>query len=175
MNKTILDTEKLYYGFPIFILGYKDDRWGYNFTTSSSSYTLDNFLNVGLSNQGNASKQIKKHGYFTLNIPTKDYLEQIKIGGFNSGADKFKFSNSFQYDLSDKMDVPIIKECVITLECKVSQIIEEDSIVHIFSTIERRLVNSKLIKDNHLDNNLLNPILYLGDGNKRSFKFLSSE
>lgn len=34
------ETEKLYYGFPVFILGYQDERFGYNTTTCSSSYSL---------------------------------------------------------------------------------------------------------------------------------------
>ena len=33
------EAEKLYYGFPVVVLGYKDEQWGYNITTSTSSYS----------------------------------------------------------------------------------------------------------------------------------------
>ncbi|MFC2551419.1 MAG: flavin reductase family protein, partial [Streptococcus sanguinis] len=36
--KQSFKTSKLYYGFPIFIIGYQDQNFGYNITTCSSSY-----------------------------------------------------------------------------------------------------------------------------------------
>ncbi|EGJ40634.1 hypothetical protein HMPREF9380_0666 [Streptococcus sanguinis SK49] len=38
--KQSFNTSKLYYGFPIFILGYQDRNFGHNITTCSSSYSL---------------------------------------------------------------------------------------------------------------------------------------
>ena len=38
--KQSFNTSKLYYGFPIFILGYQDQNFGHNITTCSSSYSL---------------------------------------------------------------------------------------------------------------------------------------
>ncbi|SES04878.1 flavin reductase family protein [Isobaculum melis] len=173
MKKITLATEKLYFGFPIFILGYKDDKWGYNFTTCSSSYTLGDKLNIGLSNQGNAMKQIAKSNCFTLNIPTKEQMKQIIIGGFNSGADKFNFPESFHFELSEIMDAPIISECCLTIECQVDQMIETENHVHIFASIKRRLVEESLIHEHHLDCSQLNPILYMGDSHERKYRYLS--
>ena len=42
--KQSFKTSKLYYGFPIFILGYQDQNFGYNITTCSSSYSLGDWL-----------------------------------------------------------------------------------------------------------------------------------
>ena len=42
--KQSFETSKLYYGFPIFILGYQDQTHGYNVTTCSSSYSLGDWL-----------------------------------------------------------------------------------------------------------------------------------
>ncbi|MFR2463244.1 MAG: flavin reductase family protein, partial [Streptococcus salivarius] len=42
--KQSFETSKLYYGFPIFILGYQDQAHGYNVTTCSSSYSLGDWL-----------------------------------------------------------------------------------------------------------------------------------
>ncbi|MEE0219807.1 MAG: flavin reductase family protein, partial [Streptococcus sp.] len=38
--KQSFNTSKLYYGFPIFILGYQDQNFEHNITTCSSSYSL---------------------------------------------------------------------------------------------------------------------------------------
>ena len=33
--KTEMNTKKLYYGFPVVLIGYKDSKWKYNVTTMS--------------------------------------------------------------------------------------------------------------------------------------------
>ena len=42
--KQSFNTSKLYYGFPIFILGYQDQNFEHNITTCSSSYSLGDWL-----------------------------------------------------------------------------------------------------------------------------------
>ena len=46
--KQSFNTSKLYYGFPIFILGYQDQNFGHNITTCSSSYSLGDWLVIGV-------------------------------------------------------------------------------------------------------------------------------
>ena len=46
--KQSFNTSKLYYGFPIFILGYQDKNFGHNITTCSSSYSLGDWLVIGV-------------------------------------------------------------------------------------------------------------------------------
>lgn len=46
--KQSFNTSKLYYGFPIFILGYQDQNFGHNITTCSSSYSLEIGWSSGL-------------------------------------------------------------------------------------------------------------------------------
>ncbi|MGT2739075.1 hypothetical protein [Streptococcus pantholopis] len=61
----------MYYGFPIFILGYRDEVFSYNITTASSSYSLGDMVVIGLFEGNNAVRQIQKYGSFTLNIPER--------------------------------------------------------------------------------------------------------
>ena len=42
--KRTFETRKLYFGFPVFFLGYKDDVHGYNISTSSSVYSLGSMM-----------------------------------------------------------------------------------------------------------------------------------
>ena len=46
--KQTFETRKLYFGFPVFFLGYKDDVHGYNISTSSSAYTLGSMMVVAM-------------------------------------------------------------------------------------------------------------------------------
>ncbi|MGX2946553.1 flavin reductase family protein [Enterococcus alishanensis] len=171
MTRRILNTEKLYYGFPIIVLGYKDEKFGYNFTSCSSSYSLDNQLVIGLGSQSNAAKQIEKSGCFTLNVPSENYLEQIKIGGFNSGTDKFNLANSFHYELSKKIDAPIISESMITLECHLIEIKNIGEISHLFATVHQWLVEDNLVENEHLLSEQVVPVFYMGDSHKRLFRY----
>jgi len=91
-DKVELFTDKLYYGFPILLLGYKDEKYGHNYTTISSSYTLGDMLVIGVWKYGHAIKQIKSTGCFTLNVPSEELMAEIEICGFNSGDDKCKLT-----------------------------------------------------------------------------------
>ncbi|MCL2839683.1 MAG: hypothetical protein FWE05_02835 [Defluviitaleaceae bacterium] len=100
MEKIRLNTDKLYYGFPIFIIGYKDVAHGYNFTTISSSYSLGDMVVIGIYKLGNAIKQLKDAKCFTMNILDKNLMNEIEIGGFYSGKDKFKIASKLKYSIS---------------------------------------------------------------------------
>lgn len=54
--KQSFKTSKLYYGFPIFILGYQDQNFGHNITTCSSSYSLGDWLVIGVGAEENAAE-----------------------------------------------------------------------------------------------------------------------
>ena len=41
------DTEKFYYGFPVYILAYPDEEVGVGITTGSSSYSLGQMVMIG--------------------------------------------------------------------------------------------------------------------------------
>ncbi len=52
--KRTFETRKLYFGFPVFFLGYKDDVHGYNISTSSSVYSLGSMMVIAMRTKGNA-------------------------------------------------------------------------------------------------------------------------
>ena len=86
--KQSFETSKLYYGFPIFILGYQDQTYGYNVTTCSSSYSLGDWLVFGVGSKGNAADQIKHYQKFTVNIPDESFILQLEQAGFISHREK---------------------------------------------------------------------------------------
>ena len=178
MKKTRLDTEKLYFGFAISLLGYKDIVHGYNYTTISSSYSLGDMIVIGIYKFGNAIQQIKASECFTINLPDKSLMKEIEIGGSYSGEDKFKLASNLIYSVSDIMDAPVIENCVLTMECEVIQIVESDEFQNysnVIAKIKGRLINDNLQKDGIIIRDLINPVLYLGDGHKRSYRYLNQE
>ena len=90
--KRTFETRKLYFGFPVFFLGYKDDVHGYNISTSSSVYSLGSMMVIAMRTKGNAITEITKHKQFTVNVPEKDLTKESEIAGFNSRKDKFVYS-----------------------------------------------------------------------------------
>lgn len=64
-------------------------------------------LVVGIWKFGNAIKQIKSIGCFTVNVPNEMLMKEIEIGGFNTSNEKFKLASKLTITKSDKIDAPI--------------------------------------------------------------------
>ncbi|BAQ23626.1 flavin reductase family protein [Streptococcus troglodytae] len=173
--KQSFQTSKLYYGFPVFILGYKDENFGYNVTTCSSSYSLGDQIVIGIVANENAAEQIPKFGEFTVNIPHKDGMVQAERAGFVTHREKLARFH-FEYSLSEKVDAPVLDCCPLILECKVNRVVEDDGICHIFATIVGRLIEQDLLDDKgNLDNQKLSPIYFMGDGHERVYRYLNEQ
>lgn len=68
---------------------------------------------------------IKSSGEFIINVPNKDMAFAADFCGVRSGkdVDKFKFLK-LNREKGAKVDVPLIKEAPLSIECKVKDIIE---------------------------------------------------
>jgi len=175
MGKIRLETEKLYWVFPIFLVGYRDSVHGYNFTTVSSSYSLGDMVVVGIWRFGNALKQIRDAGCFTVNIPDRSLMREIEVGGYNSGVDKFGIASELSYFVSERVDAPVIEGCFLNIECEVVEIIENDELPNysnIIAKVKGRYIDENLQEDGVIIRDLINPVLYLGDGHGRSYRYL---
>ena len=170
--KQSFETSKLYYGFPIFILGYQDQTYGYNVTTCSSSYSLGDWLVIGVGSEENAADQIKHYQKFTVNIPDESFMLEMEQAGFISHREKIaKLGIDFQP--SDLTQAPILNACPVVLDCEVDRIIEEDGICHIFAKIIERLADPGLLDDKgHFKNDRFAPTYFMGDGHKRVYRYL---
>lgn len=67
---------------------------------------------------------VKNTGEFVLNIPSVEQIEGTDLAGTKSGRDLDKFAEcGFTPEPATKVKAPLIKECPINIECKVTQII----------------------------------------------------
>lgn len=173
--KVEINTKKLYYGFPVILIGYKDTKWRYNVTTSSSSYSLGDMVTVGITTNSNAAKNIKEYGEFTLNIPCQEILNKVEIAGFHSGQNKIGMAD-LTYDLGEKVDAPLLDECLLGLECKVESISEYGGYTNFIASIKRRVVCDTLLDDEgKLINEEFNPIYFVGDEHQRIYRYFNGE
>ena len=146
------ETSKLYYGFPVILLGYKDANFKYNFTTNSSSYTLGDMMVIGFHSRSNAAKQITNFKEFTVNVPSENLMNEIEIGEF--------------------VDAPLFTACPISIECKVENIVMYGETANVIASIKKRVVNSNLIEDGKLNSDKLNPVIFLGDEHEKIYRYL---
>ena len=72
--KLEIKTSKLYYGFPVILIGYKDKKWKYNVTTCSSSYSLGDMITVGLRTESNSVRTLKNMENLPLMYLVNKYL-----------------------------------------------------------------------------------------------------
>jgi len=165
------ETSKLYYGFPVILLGYKDANFKYNFTTNSSSYTLGDMMVIGFHSRSNAAKQITNFKEFTVNVPSENLMNEIEIGGFFHKVDKIHLSK-LEYEIGEFVDAPLFTACPISIECKVENIVMYGETANVIASIKKRVVNSNLIEDGKLNLDKLNPVIFLGDEHEKIYRYL---
>ena len=173
--KREIDTKKLYYGFPVILIGYKDPKWRYNVTTSSSSYSLGNMITVGIRTNSNAEKNIKEYKEFTVNIPCQEILNKVEIAGFHPGQNKIGMAD-ITYDPGKYVDAPILDECILSIECKVEHIVEYNGYTNFIASIERRVVDESVLdEEGKLKGVEFNPIYFVGDEYQRVYRYFNDE
>ena len=173
--KREIDTKKLYYGFPVILIGYKDPKWRYNVTTSSSSYSLGNMITVGIRTNSNAEKNIKEYKEFTVNIPCQEILNKVEIAGFHPGQNKIGMAD-ITYDSGKYVDAPILDECILSIECKVEHIVEYGGYTNFIASIKRRVVEESVIdEEGKLKGVEFNPIYFVGDEYQRVYRYFNDE
>ena len=169
------DTKKLYYGFPVILIGYKDPKWRYNVTTSSSSYSLGNMITVGIRTNSNAEKNIKEYKEFTVNIPCQEILNKVEIAGFHPGQNKIGMAD-ITYDPGKYVDAPILDECILSIECEVEHIVEYGGYTNFVASIKRRVVEESVIdEEGKLKGVEFNPIYFVGDEHQRVYRYFNEE
>lgn len=173
--KLEIDTKKLYYGFPVILIGYKDSKWRYNVTTSSSSYSLGDMITVGIVSDSNAAKNIKEYGEFTVNVPWQEILNKVEIAGFHSGQNKIGMAD-LTYDPAKYIDAPVLDECILSIECKVESIAEYGGYTNFIASIKRRVVCENLLdEEKKLKGTVFNPIYFVGDEHARVYRYFNEE
>lgn len=177
MEKVKVDYKKMYYAFPVLLISFYDEQGNAGITPISSSYSLKDMVMLGFNSGGYGVNQLKKVKDFVINIPNREIEERVVAAGSVSGHEHNKLENGqFTLESASTVHAPIIKECPISFECTISEVIESANhpgITNVIATVKERWITSDLMNDEGLliaDN--YNPILNVSDGIKRTFKYI---
>jgi flavin reductase (DIM6/NTAB) family NADH-FMN oxidoreductase RutF len=83
---------------------------------------------------------------FSVNIPSVDLMDRVKICGSTSGRDLDK-STLFETFYGELETAPMIRECPLNMECKVTEIVDTELNHGVIGRIAKSYVNEELLKD----------------------------
>lgn len=123
--KIKLANQPFIYPMPVVIVGAEVDGKP-NYMTAAW-VTPVNFkpvmIGVALGRSHHTCKGIRKHGEFSLSIPSVDQMRVVDYVGLVSGhkADK---SDVFEAFYGELKHAPMAKECPLTMECRVKNVVD---------------------------------------------------
>ncbi len=111
--------------------------------------SVPHMININISRGKYSWKVIKETKEFGVGIPGAKYIEQVDICGSVHGdkVDKFELVNFSKFE-SEVIDVPLITECPINMECKLEDIIEFKSHDMFVGSIVKTHVDSDYMLEN---------------------------
>ena len=165
------ETEKFYYGFPVYILAYPDEAVGVGITTGSSSYSLGQMVMIGCDSTTHAARAIKRSGVCSLNLFGAEAIGLFEYAGTVSGGDKLRDAGlaSSNYD-----GIPVLDDSQMTLVCRVLEATEDGTYTHFRCEITQRLVAPSLIDEQgRFRYEDLRTVEYVGDARRRIYRYFS--
>ncbi len=106
---------------------------------------------------------IHESGTFSVNIPSESLLEQTGICGSKSGRDYDK-SSIFETFYGKLETAPMIKECAINIECRVSEVLDYDPNEGIIGEVVQSYVNPDCLVEGKLDLSKVQPFVWATGG-----------
>ncbi|MFX1363575.1 MAG: flavin reductase family protein [Promethearchaeota archaeon] len=110
---------------------------------------------------------------FSVNVPSEDLMDKIKICGSKSGRDIDK-SLLFDNFYGELKTAPMIRECPVNIECKVHEILDYDRNEGIIGEVVKSYVNHqctiKVEETVKLDWRKIHPIIWATGGDFNYYK-----
>lgn len=102
---------------------------------------------------------IKEQRSFSVNIPSESLLREMYICGSKSGRnyDKSKLFDTFYGELKT---APMIKQCPINIECKVTEIITREEGEGVIGRVVKSYVDEECLTDGKLNISKVRPLLW---------------
>lgn len=109
------------------------------------------------------TENLKKRGAFTLSVADYAHMKESDFFGIATGnkmADKFERSGMHAVK-SSRVDAPVIEEYPITLECKVDEIVEGKTCLHVYGDILNVLADESVLDEKgNIDITRVDPIVF---------------
>ncbi|MFA6268348.1 MAG: flavin reductase family protein [archaeon] len=119
-------------------------------------------LSISIRSSRLSHSMIKESREFVVNVPSEDLFEETDARGIISGRDKDKFEFlNLKKEKSLKVKAPTLADCLISLECKVKQILPFDSHDCFIAEVVAVRIDDKLLVGNEIDFDKLKPFVLL--------------
>ena len=121
-----------------------------------------NQIYICLSSNHKTSKNILFTDSFTISIPTQEDMEIADYVGNISGNDEDKIAKlKLEYEKSKLINAPIFNRFLLTLECKVNKLEDDDETMYVIGDIVNIKVDSSIINESKIiDLNKFKPLVY---------------
>lgn len=159
--KKKLDNDLLLYPCPVLLITSKYKNMENVFTVSWAGIACSHpeYITISIKPSRFSYSIIKQSGYFAANIINKKLLSIADYCGTFSGKNHDKFAECDLTKIPSQMiDVPLIEECPINIECHVEQIIKLGSHDLFIGKVLCKLIDSNIDTQNM--HSMLNPISY---------------
>lgn len=119
-------------------------------------------LCVAIRRSRHSRKGIQEDGEFSINVASASQARQVDFCGIESGARVDKVSRcGFTVFYGSLEAAPLIHECPLNLECRVSQIVELPTHSLVIATIVQTHVSEDCLTAGNIDTAKLDPIVYV--------------
>jgi len=124
--------EYLHYGMPLALVTVLEDDGSVNVSTVASLTPLPgepSRLVMGVLEENFSSQLLEKRGEFAVNFITSEMRSVARACGSYSGKDTDKFKICDLHLLpAQKVNAPLIEECPLNIECKVTDVLRLDGL-----------------------------------------------
>lgn len=159
----VLDSKKQFGIFPMptVVIGTQDEG-KVNFMAVAWIMQVDYrppMVGMVLSNDHLTTANIKKTGWFSVNLPSVEQVAQTDYVGIVSGKEMDK-SRIFPVFYGNQKTVPMIEGCSLAMECKLTQTVEINGDPFFIGKIEGLYAQEGIITDGKPDFSKMKPILF---------------
>ena len=161
MSKTKLGPQTLLYPMPAVLVGSVVDGKP-NFMTAAwcgIACMKPPALSVAINHTRHALKGIQEEKAFSINVPSTELVKEVDFCGIYSGKNKDK-SGMFEVFYGDLQTAPLIRECPINLECKMTHSLDLGSHSLVVGEIIETHIDEDCLKDGKPDPQKMIPLSF---------------
>ena len=161
MTKIEIDSSGSPFPKPVMLLGSLVDGKPNFFTVAwfNRMSRTPNIWGACIGKSKHTFKGIEEHQTFSVNFPDEDLVVKTDYCGIRSGKNVDK-SELFDVFYGELKTAPMIRECPVTAECTVHEIIDMSSHYLILGEVKHLYSEERFMTDGALDQKKLKPLLF---------------
>ena len=161
MNKTKIGPKTVLYPMPAVLVGTMIENRP-NFMTAAwagIACSSPPSISVAIQPPRYTYKGIEDNKTFSINVPPADLVKEVDFCGIYSGRDTDK-SKLFKIFYGSIETAPLIEECPVNFECRMSHSLELGSHTLYIGQIVETHVSNDCMEDGKIDTDRVNPLIF---------------